>query len=317
MRDPAKIILVLGVVAIFQPSLSWGQARVTGIVLDKDSLLPLSAEIAIAGRTGSSLFMRHAVASSNGIFTVDAVPAGEIHLTTKLEGYASEHFDLRLTDGETRQVTFYLMRGRRVSGKVLDPSGQPLSGALVTIAYRSDFLGPGQLKAVYQWETGEVRTGESGEFVIEGVHPERNFVLEVSHPEFLSAVSETLRAGVQDVTAVTVILSRGFKLSGRVTDTAGNPVPGARVSLIELSQPLASIAFSAFAVYRNTRGHSVTGQDGRFEFGPIASRQYNLKIRHPDFRPLSTTLDLAQQTRPVTITVTLEGRQGTGVESKQ
>src|SRR5262245_15348993 len=85
-----------------------GGGKIVGRVVERESFKTLAAEIAVAGRDDRRLFLMHTKASEAGLFEINDLPAGDLYLTSKLEGYAVEHLSVSLNDGETRYVEFYL-----------------------------------------------------------------------------------------------------------------------------------------------------------------------------------------------------------------
>jgi hypothetical protein len=52
--------------------------------------------------------------------------------------------------------------------------------------------------ASYEWEKAEVRTDELGRFEVKNVHPQKEFVVEVSHSDSKGAVSAPMKFTGQD-----------------------------------------------------------------------------------------------------------------------
>lgn len=134
---------------------------------------------------------------------------------------ANSSRDLTVRDGETVTVDFKLPHGARVKpirGRVLGPDGKPVPNAEVVVTSSSRF-GTDTLH----------QTDGDGAFILS---------------EQLLSNALTLRARRGDLATPegTVVTGRGpvtlrlqprvfASLSGRVTDTAGKPIPGAEVSL--------------------------------------------------------------------------------------
>jgi hypothetical protein len=175
-----------------------GGGKIVGRVLDRESFKTLPAEIAIAGRDERALFLTHARASEKGLFESPDLPAGDLHLTTKLKGYAVEHLSVSLNNGETRFVEFYLIRGKTVRGVVVDKSQMPAPGVRVRLSYLAEATENSPVTASYQWEEGEAFTDEQGRFEINDIHPQREFVVEATHTNSTGAVSAPMKFTRQD-----------------------------------------------------------------------------------------------------------------------
>jgi len=138
--------------------------KIIGKVIERETLQTLAAEISVAGRDNRNLFLRHARASADGLFEIADLPAGELHLTTKLEGYATDHLNVSLNNGETRFVEFYLTKGKKVHGLIYDQSNTPVADARVNVAYLRKITDVSSIAATYQWERGEAVTDRLGRF---------------------------------------------------------------------------------------------------------------------------------------------------------
>lgn len=189
------MIVVLSSVAM---AAQGGGGKIIGRVVEQESLKTLAAEIAIAGRDERTLFLRHARASENGFFEIADLPAGDLSLTTKLKGYVVEHLSVSLNNGETRFVEFYLIKGKTVRGLIVDQSQQPVTGARVRVSYMAEAAEDAPVTASYEWEKGEVMTDELGRFEVKNIHPQREFVVEASHPHSAGAVSSPMKFTRQD-----------------------------------------------------------------------------------------------------------------------
>lgn len=208
-------------------------SKIVGIITERDSGNPLAAEIGLSIRSNRSITLKHIRASAQGAFDTGSLPAGDVHLTTKLEGYASEHRSVSLSETGTRYVEFQLTRVKIVRGLILNPNGRPLAGAHVRVIYPEETSAHGPVTTSYQWEAGEVKSDDLGSFAID-VHPEKEFVVEASHAGFVGTVSSPLRIDpTEKVAFVKLPLSKGISVSGEVQDESGNVVQGAQVRLIE------------------------------------------------------------------------------------
>ncbi|HKX28763.1 MAG TPA: carboxypeptidase-like regulatory domain-containing protein [Blastocatellia bacterium] len=191
----ALMIIALSAAAQAQPP----GGKIVGRVIERETLKTLPAEIALAGRDRRQLFLRHTKAAETGLFEIADLPAGDLYLTTKLEGYAVEHLSVSLNDGETRYVEFYLSKGKTLRGTINDRSQRPLGGVRVNIIYLTEETDGGPIMASYQWERGETVTDRAGRFEIRNLHPEKEFIIEASAPQAAAAtVSAPLRFKSQD-----------------------------------------------------------------------------------------------------------------------
>jgi hypothetical protein len=157
--------------------------RIVGRVIERDTGQPLAAELGVAMRGARGITLRHVRASEDGVFELTGLPAADVQLNTKLDGYAVERRSLSLGEGEVRQVEFHLIKLVRLRGRVLDEAGEPAADALIRVDYAREAAADGAIAATYQWESGETRSDAQGAYFI-AVHPEKAFTLDVSHAKF-------------------------------------------------------------------------------------------------------------------------------------
>lgn len=151
-------------------------------------------------------------------------------------------------------------RVARISGSVVDASGQPIDRGIVQLRARGDMFLPGGMRA------GVVMKG--GDFTITGVTPGNYIMLLEGDRRSASDAREAAFAfvtvGGEDVTGVRLAMSRGGTLRGRVLFEGGRPADAATVQVMcggmdpESSLPMPDPVKS--------------GEDGTFElqgvFGP-------------------------------------------------
>jgi carboxypeptidase family protein len=289
---------------------TYGVSRIFGKVLDGDTGIPLAAEIGIAGSDKGNIFLRHVQASEQGEFEINALAAGDSYLTTKLEGYAAEHLSLSLNEEESRYVEFSLHKGKTVRGVIHDSAGNPLPGASVSVAYAQEGSHHASLTATYEWERGEVRTGALGNFEIRNIHPEKQFVLEASHPDFLSAVS-TPRQIPPGESAILLRLSltKGIRLIGEIKDEDGIVVQDAQVTLVEAERRPELSKSTSFQPPRMSKLYMMSGVSGTFGFNQVKQVEMLVTVTHPGYAPFRQTIDLTGHQGPFSIGVVLKSKE--------
>lgn len=282
---------------------SSGSGKIIGRVVERGTNLPLPAEIGVSVHVAGKLFLKHAKASEQGEFVIDGIEAGKIHLVTKLDGYAAEHQSFSLGEGETKQIEFALVRVKLLRGIVRGPAGNPVFGASVKVIYATDPPAPREIRTTYQWETGETYSDQLGNFII-GVHPERAFIVEASHPNFLGDISVPIRIGVAEKEAfVSLSLESGISVAGEVRDESGNTVQGAQVRLIEVGSKRAIPGFTSHELLKQQIRYTVSEANGTFSFEQVRPTKKMLVVIHPGYRPFKQAVELApsQAQTPVRI----------------
>jgi RNA polymerase sigma factor (sigma-70 family) len=197
--------------------------------------------------------------------------------------------------------TLLLESAQTAAGSVLDESGNPISGAKVT------FTGPGidsakrenrhfhpDLSASFtdangHWSTTQVPTS--------GVRPN----LRVTHPNFIPA-SPGYGGPPGFLTNVTIVLSNGVALAGRVTAVDGRPVEHAMV------------AKQSGSAYLSTR----TDADGWFRWPHIESGQVFVDVEAEGFETIhefvwatnaanECAFTLTESSSPARLTASVDG----------
>jgi protocatechuate 3,4-dioxygenase beta subunit len=174
--------------------------------------------------------------------------------------------------------------GVALLGTVTDQRGAPVEQAMVSFKPLGGTLGNdlqgGLIVTSSPLGQGSdaTTTGSDGRFVIADVRAGQRFELMVAHPEHPMA-------RIPDVSApsaepLRIVLPDGFELAGRVVDGAGEPVPGAAVSLFS---PIgAGFPLRPAAPFQKDES---TDADGRFTITGLEAGAFDLAARADGFRP--------------------------------
>ncbi|MEM1448013.1 MAG: carboxypeptidase-like regulatory domain-containing protein [Planctomycetota bacterium] len=228
------------------------------------------------------------VEDPEGRFVVEAVEAGDQTLSIHADDYLDADVSVTVVEGAaTRDVVVSLRRGATVRGVVVDSAGEPVAGAQVTterLVKRSfDFMEDerksieddlavrgrrrqnrpppvGFLRyaaALGLMGTSVVTSEPDGSFELTGVEPGRQEIL-AFHRDFRSAtVPVDLKEGDENP-PVSVVMTQGGGLKGRVRDRFGRPVVDATV--IAASPGLANASASSGDLHQ-----ARTNADGAYE----------------------------------------------------
>jgi PKD repeat protein/protocatechuate 3,4-dioxygenase beta subunit len=186
-------------------------------------------------------------------FWNDAVDPSAASFVSVTGGAITPDIDASLTTAST------------VSGRVTDAAGQPLAGAWVFIQSISGSASSGAV------------TGADGRYVARGLragtyrvqfsHSSGGFASEYWNDQTdWSAASPVLVGIASDTPNVDASLATGGSVSGRVTDTAGNPVSGASVSILSAS----GVGL----------GFATSGTDGRYVISGLGAGSYRVQFSH-------------------------------------
>jgi hypothetical protein len=281
--------------------------KIVGKVIARESLQTLAAEISIAGRDNRNLYLRHTKASEDGLFEIADLPAGELHLTTKLDGYAADHLSVSLNNGETRYVEFYLTKGKTVRGVLYDQSNTPIAGARVNVAYVREATAPSSITASYEWEKADTITDQLGRYEISNLHPEEEFIIEAIHPKFPSVISAPLRFNLRDEElSLNLSLSAGVGVIGLVRDADGNILKGARVMMFDAVK---SPQLPRSESMMDGRTHTLSDATGAFGFEQVKAMKKMLVVLHPGYQPYRQIIDLTGRQTQLSIEVILQKRK--------
>ena len=260
---------------------------------------------------------------NEGNFRFVAVLPGSYAVGAHADGfYPAEPRPLRV--GKTpATVELRLDPGATVEGRVIDERAQPVPGADVAVSGESSDGTPIAMTASSGAATatgarvepaGELgilrgpvpyppptpigeaapapkqfRTDDKGAFRVTGL-PAGRLVVVATHPDFARGASEPMQVVAGAELRVTVVLSRGVEVRGRVSDDRGAPVGGA-----ELTGDGASLA--------------VSDARGEFEIAHVA-RALTLTVRAPGFLPATRAVSPSEH-GPFDVTLRrAEGRLG-------
>jgi protocatechuate 3,4-dioxygenase beta subunit len=219
-------------------------------------------EVTLSEADGAPL-PRSVVTDNEGNFHFVAVLPGSYVVSAHAEGfYPAEPKSLRV--GKTAPtVELRLDPGATVEGRVVDEHAQPVAGADVEVSGETPDGTPIAMTATSSTAAaatgarvepaGELgilrgpvpypppvpmnepapapkqfRTDDKGAFRVTGL-PAGKLVVVATHPEFARGSSEPMHVVAGADLKVTVVLSRGVELHGRVVDDRGDPVGGAEL----------------------------------------------------------------------------------------
>jgi RNA polymerase sigma-70 factor (ECF subfamily) len=230
----------------------------------------------VAGATvGANWTATHAVAAdADGNYVYRGWSAkGTSVLTATAPGYVRV---LRQV-GDLEQVDFELLRGARLTGRVVTPDGAPVVGAIVSGNARPQDPSDNRVGAF----PGSV-TAPDGSFVLDGVAQQHDLLLAVQ-AEGWGTYSETLvssRLAPESVDLGVIRLGAEYWLRGVAVDAEGAPVPRVQVYATAL-RPGASSAdrWSRTGSLYGVGGERFADDLGRFAFRGLVPGRYRVVAR--------------------------------------
>lgn len=168
----------------------------------------------------------------DGSFQIpDVGPAENVRLIAESGYYLSWKSDATdIGEGEDIEVEIVMEVGGAIYGRVIDESGRPLSGVKVYV------VAPGE-SGVRDFLGGSSdSTEENGRFDnLKGLAP-NNYEVVAELRGYLTARSEVIELSEgKDVSGIQIQMTKGRSVAGIVVDNQANPIPSARITVIDIS----------------------------------------------------------------------------------
>lgn len=166
------------------------------------------------------------LSGADGGFTLTGLPEGQpVTVVVSAEGYISATLQGVQVPAE-RPLRVTLSSGSRISGRVVDESGAPVTRAQV-LAVPEEPGGGGAAEHL----------DEDGGFVIENLSP-GHVTLAVAAPGFQPAQRKGIEVPAgKDVSGLEVVVRKGATIEGRVTTADGRPVAGTHLRVMPAADP--------------------------------------------------------------------------------
>ncbi len=258
------------------------QGTVMGRVVSADNRTPVTSFTASLHQyvPQSSTFGRavneQKFDSPDGTFAMKGVEAGLYGVKVEAPGCAATYSaSFEVVQGlATTDVLVRMSSGGSITGKVVDAkTGEPIAGAAITThdsTYSDNAFTRMFANAMPRRTTSsKTRTDKDGVFEIALLSPEL-YQVQIKHPKFPDHVERNVRVTEGERTDLARIeVPQGGTVEGTVFDAAGNPLPGAVVQLIPMTQ--------ADFLNLETR----TGTDGRYVIPNVLPGPYRLSATRP------------------------------------
>ncbi|MDA0934150.1 MAG: carboxypeptidase-like regulatory domain-containing protein [Planctomycetota bacterium] len=204
---------------------------------------------------------------ADGRFEIAGAPRRTLELVVEADGYAPSIQRVDTSEGAVDVGEVRLEPPASIEGVVVDANGAPVAGAAVRVARGGPMDSP-FVAGLLGGDEG-LATEADGRFLIEGLSG-RSARLVVDAEGFATMRSHAIRFAAGDVVRdVTLELSRGGVITGRIEDGAGRGHAGWRVQ----------------AEHFSGMGHafSTSDEDGRFRFEALSVGSYKVTAMPPDF----------------------------------
>jgi hypothetical protein len=224
----------------------------------------------VARGSGGGLGQPVAVQSADGSFALEEVPAGTWSVVVTAKGYQTARAGGVTVEegGSTGGVEVRAAKGLVVKGRVTDATnGAAVANATIVLSQAGAAPGPALL--ILDAGNADITSDADGRFEAEGVAPGKQ-TLHVTHPDYTEA-TQAVEVGDEGA-SVEVRLTGGGVVAGVVTSSAGQPVPGANVTL---AQAGAGGGGGGFALAGGAGAQaSVTDPSGQFRFDHLGAGRF-------------------------------------------
>ena len=247
---------------------------ITGRVTDQDTNEPIAdhhISFHDAARPESQAAVHGTETDENGAYRFRAAPGRAMVYTSAPEDYQDigqikKYVDV--VEAATAAVDFQFSKGIELMGRILTATGEPVAGARVT--------------DMQVWHKEYGISDESGVFTIDGLRTGQKLSLKAEHGGL--RLRGKAEVEVQPGASVEIQMEQyeRVKVSGRVVNRAGEPMPSANVSLMSWDP-------------QRRRGRStvvtVTDGNGWFrEVGLIVGDEYVISAKADGYREAGTEL---------------------------
>lgn len=292
-------------------------ARVFGIdvvaweAIAKDEALPLGAKpIDGLERLREAYLLEAAsvpetVSEGDGSFGFGNLPDGVYRILAEREGFLpSSTTMVGVRAGTTARCEIELIPALPVTGRAVDPSGNPVPGASIEAQTREIAVLQGRehlermradwLEGRILFEPTSVETGPDGGFRLGSLEP-TIYDLIARKEGYLEGRSFHVPAGSRDVI---LTLHEGCSLEGRVLDSTGSPVRDAEVGLSAAATAEVHRLFDwrhvDFGLLQEEKRAS-TGETGRFRIQGLVPGSFTLLVTADGFPPLEREITVTHR----------------------
>jgi protocatechuate 3,4-dioxygenase beta subunit len=231
--------------------------------------------------------LARASSAADGTFSMAGLAPVRHRLKARATGLPEQEFGPFAPGSAALELR--LTAGLRVTGRVLDPFGRPVAGAVVLLAAPehdgSDFA---SFLDRVRGSPAAVRSAADGRFEFLGVEPRPWRVVARATGEAPGASPALPVPPDGWVEAGPILLPRGARVHGRARRADGSPAAQARICLDPVPDPAAPWRDAATAT---------ADAGGQFEIGPAAPGIYELSFHAPGTGAAGAAADLRQRTK--------------------
>ncbi len=246
-----------------------GAASISGVVRARSTGKPVKDAKVMCESGGRELTAK---TDAQGRYTLKGVVRGQARLKVRADGFATVRLGIEVEDAKTEE-DIELLAERPVELTVVTSEGDPANEVLIEgwiessntyVEAMTDARGRAMLRGVGE-EVEEIRVRLNGPDYVRMTDFEERIEITTSQP-----ATDTMPEGPAPVRQ-RIIVHRAAKALGTVTNAAGAPVVGVRVT--------------AGRTLRSNMPVTWTGQEGTYELKGLPAAKVTLTFQHPDYAP--------------------------------
>ncbi len=197
------------------------------------------------------------VSNSKGEFTAEFPGPGIYAVEVTADGFATVRSEPINTDHLPKEpIRITLSKGASVAGSVVDESGRPVDGAIVTSLAKAGGQLPLSLDRNFDEEIGVQTVG--GHFQFDGLSPGTE-TFQAMHPDYALTTVRNVEIPAHGQGNLAIVMKRGGTVRGHVRDERGRLVAGARLQFRRYPGHFAGER------YNNQFATAVTDANGYYE----------------------------------------------------
>ncbi|MCR9247486.1 MAG: carboxypeptidase-like regulatory domain-containing protein [bacterium] len=249
-------------------------AKVTGVVLDPEERPIAGARVGLSAR-GSGV-----IVDRDGRFELAVPREAQARICATAAGFVLQRVRVAIDpDTGTGTTEVRMRRANRIRGRVTDPDGRPVAGAMV--------------RTFHTIFTTGCETDADGRFLLDNLDPSLKdhslFARKQGYVEAKAQVAMSATEAEQDL-----VLGFGVEVRGTVVGPSGQPLAAASV-------------FLGFSPSAYDRLDATTGLDGQFVFPCVAPGEHTINAERRGFAGLRQQIEVPKPpAAPVIVPLQLE-----------
>jgi carboxypeptidase family protein len=209
-------------------------AAIEGMIVDPDGKPIRGAVINLVAELGRlDTLQEHlaanepdAVSDAKGVFKIADLPAASTYnLLAGAVGFLPK--GVRGIRPGGHGIPIHLQRAAQLTGRTIDEQGQPIAGTHIEIDSRRSLPDFAELE-IGETTSRRVTSGADGTFIIRDA-PEGHAVLVASHRGYVPSDSIDVEIPQPDDSGITITLSKGATVAGKITSSAGHALEDASI----------------------------------------------------------------------------------------